>query len=79
MDSKEKLFQRGLLSIVQEVHMSVTGAYLDLSDEIVRTHVDYLRYRLNSWEDGHKNTMIYDLRIKDLITTVIDEYDEHLA
>lgn len=74
---KDKLFQKGLLEIAQQVHMSVAGGYLDLYGEEQIKYVDYLRRRLHLWVEC-KNIINaeFDLRVKDLITTAIDEYDD---
>ncbi len=73
----EGLFQKGLLAIAQDVHMNLTGASDSLMlDEDMTEHVDYLRMRLNEWNGPHTRTAEFDMRVKDLVTTVLDEFDK---
>ncbi len=70
-ERREELFKIGLLQISQELHMSLTGAYQDLTLEAEREYFKYISYRLNHWKPSASP---YDQAVNRLLHTVHREY-----
>lgn len=74
MNLKE-MSNKGLLKICQDIHTSIISSSDVLDSRQIVEHADYLRRRLNEWEQCATE---YDIRVRDLITTTIDEFDKHI-
>jgi hypothetical protein len=73
-----RLFAKGILQIVQELHISSMSSFPDLSDEELAKHVEYLEHRLNNWvaspaRDG-PDPAPYDKKVYSLVETVLAEF-----
>lgn len=72
-EQNNEMFAIGILQICQDLHMHKTGSGMHLDEMSLHVRHEYLLDRLNTWTEP---TSVYDLRVKDLARTTIEEWEK---
>ena len=67
-----KFFDRGVLRIALDIHMTVTGSY-ERPDTEQHEDVEYLQKRLDEWGPSITNAKDFDVMVKRLIEVALQE------
>lgn len=75
-----ELHERGLLNVIQDIHMTNTGA-MERADIDQDHDIKLIRERLKNWEKSHPHNLsdIYDGLVRLLAETAIKEWDHKLS
>lgn len=76
MEDKELLqygHERGIFNICQELHMTNTGAYQDMSKYDYEMGLKFLKYKLIKWTEGLPDYRDYEFAVRFLIKETIVE------
>lgn len=71
-EDRELFCWYGVLEIVNKCHMYHTGSF-DYPEETYNKYIEYLKYRLETWEPSPFFTETYDNIVKTLINVLLWE------
>lgn len=71
---KDHLNCKGLFTICQDIHMSMTGAGEFLSLDSLNKYYTWITYKIEHWQDYLlSSTMIYDNAVKQVVLVTLHE------